>query len=209
MRILNVTILLALCLLICFGSGTAANTPAKGKAQKSVVTDTAKAAVKPSTSSTTTVPAIGGDNSGVPVDIMQRLGLQLQQTSNGPRAGEQINWDVIASGGGPMSSANFILDGTLGQPVAGESSSPNFALNAGYWQNFAAASYTCGDVDGNNQIDITDAVFLVNYIFASGAPPDPLERGDVDCNNQVDITDAVYIVNYIFASGAVPCAACP
>ncbi len=207
MKIQNVTKLLALCLLICFGSGTAANTPVRGKTQKAVAADTAKATAQPSTA--TTNPATNPTNSGVPTDIVQRLGLQMPQTSNGPRAGEQINWDVIASGGGPMSSTNFVLDGTLGQPIAGESSSPNFALNAGYWQNFAAADFICGDVDGSNQIDITDAVFLVNYIFASGAAPDPLERGDVDCSNQIDITDAVYLVNYIFASGAAPCAACP
>ena len=190
--------------VMCLGIGSlfAASTPAKAKPQATKAIDTVK--------TTATATTTGTSTTGIPADIMNQLGLQSLPKTNGPRAGEQINWDVLASGGGPMSSANFLLDGTLGQMVAGPSTSTNFTLNAGYWQNFAAAqAYLCGDVDDNNQVDITDAVFLVNYIFASGPAPDPLSSGDVDCNNQVDITDAVYLVNYIFASGAVPCANCP
>ncbi len=66
----------------------------------------------------------------------------------------------------------------------------------------------CGDVDASGQLDITDAVYLINYIFASGPSPQDEANGDVDCSNQTDITDAVYLINYIFAGGAPPCAAC-
>lgn len=127
-----------------------------------------------------------------------------------PQAGEEINWDVLSSGGGPTTSTNFRLDGTLGQTVAGLSTSTNFMLNSGYWQDFGSGpAFVCGDVDGDGQVIITDAVFIVNYIFAGGSAPDPQESGDVDCDGQVIITDAVYIVNYIFAGGPVPCAGCP
>jgi hypothetical protein len=126
-----------------------------------------------------------------------------------PLAGEEINWDVIASGGGTMSSTNFVMDGTIGQTVAGPSSSTSYLLNSGFWQDFAAgAAYVCGDVDDNSRIDITDAVYLVTFIFGGGPAPDPILSGDVDCSDRVDITDAVYIVTYIFASGPAPCAAC-
>ena len=66
----------------------------------------------------------------------------------------------------------------------------------------------CGDLDASGQIDITDAVWLVNYIFAGGLPPKDSKGGDMDCSNQTDITDAVYLINYIFAGGPPPCAAC-
>ena len=70
---------------------------------------------------------------------------------------------------------------------------------------FSSLEAACGDVDASNQVDITDAVFLINYIFADGAVPLDEAAGDLDCNNQTDITDAVFLVNYIFASGPSPC----
>ncbi len=130
------------------------------------------------------------------------------QKPNNPQAGEQINWDVIASGGGSMSSVNFLLDGTLGQAIAGPSTSTNYALNAGFWQDFGQGSFLCGDVSVNGRVDISDAVFIVNYIFGAGPAPNPLEAADVNCSDRVDISDCVYLINYIFGGGGAPCAAC-
>lgn len=69
--------------------------------------------------------------------------------------------------------------------------------------------YLCGDADGSGAISISDAVYLINYIFAGGPAPNPLLAGDADCSGLVTISDAVYLINYIFAGGSVPCAACP
>jgi len=63
----------------------------------------------------------------------------------------------------------------------------------------------CGDADGSSLVDIDDAVYLINYIFGGGPPPDPLEIGDVDCSGSIDIDDVVYLINYIFAGGSAPC----
>ncbi len=68
--------------------------------------------------------------------------------------------------------------------------------------------YICGDADGNGAISIADAVYLINYIFAGGAAPDPVQAGDADCNGGLSIADAVLLINYIFAGGAAPCASC-
>jgi hypothetical protein len=65
--------------------------------------------------------------------------------------------------------------------------------------------YVCGDADGSGGVDIDDVVYLINYIFGGGPPPDPLEAGDADCSGNVDIDDAVYIIFYIFAGGNPPC----
>ncbi len=67
--------------------------------------------------------------------------------------------------------------------------------------------YVCGDANGDEDINISDAVHLIAYIFKSGPAPDPLEAGDADCNGAVNVADAVYLVNYIFKSGPAPC--CP
>jgi len=62
-----------------------------------------------------------------------------------------------------------------------------------------------GDCDGSGSITISDAVFLISYIFAGGSPPAPLQVGDVNCDTQVSVSDAVYLISYIFAGGPPPC----
>jgi hypothetical protein len=70
-------------------------------------------------------------------------------------------------------------------------------------------AYLCGDADGNDIVNISDAVYLISYIFGGGPPPDPLLAGDCDCSDIVNISDAVYLISYIFGGGPEPCAACP
>ena len=48
-----------------------------------------------------------------------------------------LSWHVIGGGGGPMSSTNYKLDGTVGQ-VIGVSESENYRLEGGYWSGIAA-----------------------------------------------------------------------
>jgi hypothetical protein len=62
-----------------------------------------------------------------------------------------------------------------------------------------------GDADGSGSIDISDAVYLVQYIFANGIPPVSIEAGDANCDHAVDISDAVYLIGYIFSGGSAPC----
>ena len=67
----------------------------------------------------------------------------------------------------------------------------------------------CGDADFNGIVTISDAVYLINYIFSSGPAPNPLLSGDADCNGIVTNSDPVYLINFIFSGGPAPCAACP
>ncbi len=69
--------------------------------------------------------------------------------------------------------------------------------------------YTCGDADGNSIVNISDAVYLIAYIFGGGDAPNPVLAGDGDCNGIVNISDAVYLIAYIFGGGDAPCAVCP
>ncbi|MGB5107770.1 MAG: M1 family metallopeptidase [Candidatus Zixiibacteriota bacterium] len=69
-------------------------------------------------------------------------------------------------------------------------------------------SALCGDADANAIVTISDAVYLINYIFVGGPAPAGA-GGDPDCNSIVTISDAVYLINYIFAGGPAPCEVCP
>ena len=68
--------------------------------------------------------------------------------------------------------------------------------------------YVCGDANDDGSANVTDAVFLINYIFADGPVPEPLAAGDANCDDAANITDAVYLIEYIFSGGPEPCADC-
>jgi hypothetical protein len=67
--------------------------------------------------------------------------------------------------------------------------------------------YVCGDANGDEMVNIGDAVFICYHVFKDGPAPDPFESGDANCDDSVNVGDAVYIVNYIFKDGPAPC--CP
>jgi len=66
----------------------------------------------------------------------------------------------------------------------------------------------CGDVDGSRNINIADVVYMINYIFLYGAPPQDPRGGDIDCDRRITIADVVYLINYVFRAGPKPCLGC-
>ncbi|MCP4704795.1 MAG: hypothetical protein GY865_09315, partial [candidate division Zixibacteria bacterium] len=64
--------------------------------------------------------------------------------------------------------------------------------------------YICGDVDGIEDINILDVVFIINNVYKNGPDPEPLEAGDVDGIAPINILDIVHLINFIYKSGAAP-----
>ncbi len=69
-------------------------------------------------------------------------------------------------------------------------------------------SISPGDADASGLVSISDAVYLIQYIFAGGCAPFDAESADVDGSCQVTVSDAVYLINYTFAGGPPPQAGC-
>ena len=67
-----------------------------------------------------------------------------------------------------------------------------------------ASTCMCGDADGNGIFTISDAVYLINFIFAGGPTPIPICHADADGNAIATTSDAVFLINYIFAGGPAP-----
>jgi len=63
----------------------------------------------------------------------------------------------------------------------------------------------CGDANGDEAVNVSDAVYIINYIFMGGNPPEPYETGDTDCSSSVNVSDAVWIINNVFIGGNAPC----
>jgi hypothetical protein len=73
------------------------------------------------------------------------------------------------------------------------------------WTFTTESVLICGDANSDELVDVSDAVFIINYAFGGGTAPDPLETGDANCDDSVDVSDAVYIISYAFSGGNPPC----
>lgn len=85
---------------------------------------------------------------------------------------------------------------------------PNHSYGWGIVDAWAAVNYVhvvpAGDADRNGLVNISDAVYLIAYIFAGGLAPDPSHAGDADDNGIVNISDPVFLIAYIFGGGPAP-----
>jgi hypothetical protein len=61
-----------------------------------------------------------------------------------------------------------------------------------------------GDANDDGQINVADAVYVINFVFKGGAPPVPYAAGDANCDTQVNVGDAVYLINFVFKGGPTP-----
>jgi hypothetical protein len=72
----------------------------------------------------------------------------------------------------------------------------------------AEEQYVCGDANGDGQVNVGDAVYLIAYVFNGGPPPDPVCGGDANNDNDTNVGDAVYIIAYVFNGGPPPLEGC-
>lgn len=61
-----------------------------------------------------------------------------------------------------------------------------------------------GDVNNDGRLDLSDAIFILNSLFAGGIPPECLDSADVDDDGKLTIGDAIYLLNYMFSGGPAP-----
>jgi Dockerin type I domain len=62
-----------------------------------------------------------------------------------------------------------------------------------------------GDSNNDGTINVSDAVYIINYVFAGGSEPVPeLYSGDANCDDLINVSDAVFIINYVFTGGPAP-----
>ena len=62
--------------------------------------------------------------------------------------------------------------------------------------------FTRGDVDRNQQIEVTDAVVILNHLFLSGGPLPCPDAADVNDDAKINLTDPIGLLNFLFLDGA-------
>jgi hypothetical protein len=73
---------------------------------------------------------------------------------------------------------------------------------------FQIPTWVFGDANGDGSVDVSDIIYLMDYLFVPGPPPDPFSSGDPNYDCIVDISDAVYLINYFFVNGPAPLKGC-
>ena len=64
-----------------------------------------------------------------------------------------------------------------------------------------------GDATDAGSVNITSAIFILNFLFGGGGlVPACADASDIDNNGKVNITDPVNLLNHLFGSGAPPAA---
>ncbi len=61
-----------------------------------------------------------------------------------------------------------------------------------------------GDLNRDGIVDVVDIVYLTNYLFQDGPPPNPPAAADINSDCYATISDVVYLVNYVFKMGPAP-----
>lgn len=65
-------------------------------------------------------------------------------------------------------------------------------------------SFIRGDVSGDGQLQINDAVALLSYLFSSGPTPTCLDAADANDNGAIAIDDPVSLLAYLFQGASLP-----
>lgn len=145
----------------------------------------------------------------------------------------QLNWDLSYStsgAGGPW--IDIAVDLPVGDPSMGsmhsyewtvpddlsdqvrvrviqDNSSVDYSdLSVDNLSIISSGSESCcmaaGNANDDELVNITDAVFLVQYIFNGGPVPACCDQADANGDALVNITDAVYLIQFIFNGGPSP-----
>ena len=119
-------------------------------------------------------------------------------------SGGPICLDIVFEYGGsidvgPLPAGDYTVEVSDGM---GDFESRMFTVGADVsccWGMRGNVDYDPGDV-----IDISDLVFLVDYMFNGGSEPDCMIEVDLNDDGGIDISDLVFLVDYMFTGGPAP-----
>jgi hypothetical protein len=69
---------------------------------------------------------------------------------------------------------------------------------------YTGTEFVRGDLNGQTGVDLSDASFLLNFLFLHGPRPvDCLDSADSDDDGELTLSDAVFLLNFLFRRGNV------
>ncbi len=61
-----------------------------------------------------------------------------------------------------------------------------------------------GDANDNGEVNISDPIYLLEFLFAGGSPPPCEDAADANDDGKLDLADAVAALTYLFGGGTIP-----
>lgn len=61
-----------------------------------------------------------------------------------------------------------------------------------------------GDVNSDGVVNLTDPVFLNEYLFGGGPEPPCMNQADANNDGQVDVSDSISLLNWLYCGGSAP-----
>jgi hypothetical protein len=68
----------------------------------------------------------------------------------------------------------------------------------------AQVDFRRSDSNGDEQFDISDSEYTLNYLFLGAPGPGSLASADANDDGAINITDAIYTLTYLFSGGSEP-----
>jgi len=67
--------------------------------------------------------------------------------------------------------------------------------------------FLCGDIDGNNVIDLYDVIYFIFYKYKGGPAPASMLTTDINRDDYYNILDIVFLLSFLYKDGPTP--VCP
>lgn len=108
--------------------------------------------------------------------------------------------DVPAANPQVSAPAKNVLVGEQGLPVSFTSQQGTITIEP----PGGDAQFIRGDSNRSGAVDISDAIFHLNYLFLGGEEPPCFDASDADDNGALEITDAISLLAFLFQGGDAP-----
>jgi hypothetical protein len=69
---------------------------------------------------------------------------------------------------------------------------------------YRVAEFLRGDANSDGRLDVSDVMFIVNFLYKAGRTPASFEASDVNFDQAIDLKDATYLNNYFYKQGPPP-----
>lgn len=116
------------------------------------------------------------------------------------------NW--FSGGWGSIGAGD--LDGDGWRDVAlGEMTPQGMRVVVIFGERGKTGSFLRGDPNGDENVDLSDAVSILQYLFLGGVEPSCFDAADTDDTGTLNLSDAIYLLGHLFLGTSPPPAPYP
>jgi hypothetical protein len=145
---------------------------------------------------------------GLPNEIKARKGristIELGEDIRAFSATDFLELNMESDEEGQSTTLKYLVDDQGGWNVLPASTSREGCAAQQLFVVHVEATFHRGDADGNGDLNLTDAVVVLEYLFLGKDAISCREAANSNDDRAVDLTDAVYLLVHLFLGGSPP-----